>query len=75
METVTRNVRDLDPATRSTLERVIGHELRDSQQIVVQVGEPAKLPDWCNVYEGMTDEQIDEVDHEIRRLHTTRDVH
>jgi hypothetical protein len=46
METVKRNVSDLDPATRSTLEWMIGHELRDSQQVVVQMGEPAKLPDW-----------------------------
>jgi hypothetical protein len=37
METVVRNVRDLDQTDRSALERVVGHELGDGQQVVIQV--------------------------------------
>jgi len=37
METVFRNVRDLDPIDRSALERVVGHQLVESQQLVIQV--------------------------------------
>ncbi len=37
METVFRNVRDLDPIDRSALERVVGHHLAEGQQLVIQV--------------------------------------
>jgi hypothetical protein len=35
--TVTRNVRDIDAAGRNALERVLGGELADDQQIVISV--------------------------------------
>ncbi|HQU43028.1 MAG: hypothetical protein B7Z73_19300 [Planctomycetia bacterium 21-64-5] len=37
METVVRNIRDLDQADRSALERLVGHELRETQQVIVNV--------------------------------------
>jgi hypothetical protein len=37
MDTVTRDVRDLPPAERSALDRLIGHELRETQRVVIQV--------------------------------------
>ena len=37
METLVRNVRDLDQSDRSTLERLVGHQLRESQRLVIQV--------------------------------------
>jgi len=37
METVVRNVRDLDQIDRSALERVVGHQLGEGQQLVIQV--------------------------------------
>ena len=50
---------------------LVGHALRENQQLVVQVvnldlatARPAhgtaegKLPEWCNVYAGLTDEEI-----------------
>ena len=80
METVVRHIRDLDQTDRSALERVVGHALGESQELVIQVtgdpkyqpanGEPVKagrLPDWCNVYEGLTDQQIDELNETIFR--------
>lgn len=79
METVSRRVRDLEQDDRSALERVVGHSLGESQQVTIQVtGDrplPAQngnlpagqLPSWCNVYEGLTDEQIDDLDRSIVR--------
>ena len=59
-------------------EHVFGRPLGDDQQLIIQVvapgneqdggaedpcGAPAgKLPDWCNVYEGLSDQQIAEVE-------------
>ena len=86
METVTRNVGDLDPQARTALERVVGHELRANQQLVIQVvSAPATtpvaapsgqsgLPAWCNVYQGLTDTQIDDLDRAIVRSPTSRDL-
>ena len=85
METVIRSVGDLDAPDRCALERVVGHQLRENQQLVIQVvsinvpaqnsSAPAQsLPAWCNVYEGLSDERIDEIDGSIVRSHSSRDV-
>ncbi|HEV3345330.1 MAG TPA: hypothetical protein VG125_33440 [Pirellulales bacterium] len=85
METLVRNVRDLDQSDRSALERVVGHQLRESQRLVIQVinagvEEPAartaddELPAWSDVYEGLSDSEIDELDAAIVRTHSSRDV-
>jgi hypothetical protein len=86
METLVRNVRDLDQSDRSALERLVGHQLRESQRLVIQVmsvsvEEPAgaqpagdELPAWCNVYEGLSDTEIDDLDAAIVRTHSSRDV-
>jgi hypothetical protein len=66
------------------LERVVGQTLTENQRLLIQVtgddkphnGEPVpagQLPDWCNVYEGLTDQQIDELDQSIFRLPGGRD--
>jgi hypothetical protein len=81
MENIVRNVRDIDASDRDALEHVVGQALRDNQQIIIQVmalndeppttpGESAGggtdgLPDWCNVYEGLSDEEIAEVEKAI----------
>jgi hypothetical protein len=87
METVIRNVGDLDTQDRSALERVVGHQLRESQQLVIQVvsivappplatptAAGAQLPDWCRVYDGLTDAQVDELDQSIARSQSSRDI-
>lgn len=86
METAIRNVRDLDQTDRSALERVVGHQLRESQQLVIQVmdvamespaleaGSGGKLPEWCDVYEGLSDQEIDELDRSIVRSDSTRNL-
>jgi hypothetical protein len=82
METITRTVRDLAANERSTVEQLLGHRLLDNQQVIIQViaaeskPEPLppgdQLPDWCNVFEGMTDEEIAELEKSIFRSHTSR---
>jgi hypothetical protein len=87
METVLRHVRTLDQEDRSALERVVGQSLGESQQLVIQVtgdspnqptnGEPVQagqLPDWCCVYDGLTDREIEELNQSIVRLSGRRDV-
>jgi hypothetical protein len=78
MENVVRNVRDIDSADRQALEHMLGQQLRENQQLVIrvvtlglqpQVAEPPigamaapSLPDWCRVYEGLSDQEIADVE-------------
>ncbi|RPI89000.1 MAG: hypothetical protein EHM42_03780 [Planctomycetaceae bacterium] len=84
METITRRVRDLEAIERCAVERLVGHGLRENQQLIIQVvsGElgdeepstvsPSGLPAWCNVYEGMTGDEIAEVEQSIIRSKVSR---
>ncbi len=83
METINRNVRDLGVGERSVVETLVGHRLSDEQTLVIQVlgngvnAEPTQadtgdLPDWCNVYEGLTDDQIAEIEGAIVRCNGGR---
>jgi hypothetical protein len=80
MELITRHTRDLEPDERRVLERVLGRQLQDNQEVIIQVvtlgtqpagGQapplPGQLPDWCNVFEGLTGEQLAEVEQVILR--------
>lgn len=83
METITHNVRDLAATERSTVERLVGHSLRENQQLIIQVvsidltptdspngSQGDELPDWCKVHEGLTDEQIANIEKSIVRATT-----
>lgn len=86
VETIVHNVRDLNTNERSAVERLVGHTLRENQQLVIKVvnlaletEEPGngtgedRLPDWCNVYEGLSDDEIAILERAIsRRLDLTR---
>ncbi len=78
METIVLSVRDLNAIDRSSAEQLVGHALHENQNLVIQVldvdlaaerpGEAraaGKLPDWCNVYDGLTDEQIADLEKTI----------
>lgn len=81
MQEIIRNVRDIDNADRAALEHVAGRELRENQQLIISVvnldvtahppvqssAAAAGLPDWCNVYEGLTDEEVDDIEKSIVR--------
>lgn len=87
MENIVRNVRDIDTADRHALEHVIGQRLRENQRVIINIvsvdltpppakqphgDAPAALPEWCNVYEGMSDEEIGEVEKSIVRSPSSR---
>ncbi len=71
MGTIIRHVRDFEAEERRVLEQVIGQPLEENQDILIQIVAPASqqvketldlLPDWCNAYDGLTDEQVAEVE-------------
>jgi hypothetical protein len=87
METVVHQVRELGDSERSAAEQLVGHALHENQQLVIQVvsldttnseanevgQEPDRLPEWCNVYAGLSDEDIETLERAIsRRLDLTR---
>lgn len=85
METVIRNVGDFESADRRAIEHVLGTHLSENQQVLIQVldaekkpalppGPPVEstLPDWCNVYEGLSDSEIEEIETSIIRSRTNR---
>jgi hypothetical protein len=81
VETIVHNIRDLNAADRAALERMVGHLLKETQQVVVNVRdievEPTAsaqhgtttgdVPDWWKIYEGLSDQEIDELDQAIRQ--------
>jgi hypothetical protein len=80
MDTITRDVRDLSQAERSALERIIGHELRETQRVIVKVidvdsqvpseyrpQDASGVPPWWKVYEGLSDEEVDRLDEAVRQ--------
>jgi hypothetical protein len=87
MDSITRSVRDIDVADRRAIEHVIGTPLAENQQVVIHVLDldvPAaakkhsgsqdtlELPDWCNVYEGLSDAEIADLESSIVRSHDSR---
>jgi hypothetical protein len=78
METITRHVRDIESDERRVLEHVIGRQLQANQKVIIQVvtlggaaaeeakeegaPQPGQLPEWCNVYEDLTEKQLAEVE-------------
>jgi hypothetical protein len=90
MEAIIRQVRDIDQSERQVLEHVLGRQLKENQQIIIQVvnlasdksqspkgGETSagsdELPEWCNVYDGLSDEQVADVESAIlQRANLTR---
>jgi hypothetical protein len=56
-----------------TLANAEARQLRPSGSATGEEGKP-QLPEWCRVYEGLTDEQIDELDRSIVRSPSSREV-
>jgi hypothetical protein len=82
MDTIVRNVGDIDAGDRQALEHVLGQRLQQNQQLVIRVinlhgtlathGEStgcaqgsSTLPDWCDVYGGLSDEEIADLEKTI----------
>ncbi len=80
MESIIRQVRELESDERRVYEAALGQKLQENQQVILQVitlrtgqtalpaGDeqakhpPGQLPDYCNVYDGMSDEEIEELE-------------
>lgn len=74
-------VRDIAADERRVREHVIGQTLQANQEVIIQVvtledppreerqkatrGGETKLPEWCNVYDGLTPAQIADVEKAI----------
>jgi hypothetical protein len=82
---ITIDVTTLDLAHRQALEDVIGTRLHEGQRLVIGVTQsdrpasgPARKPtieDWAKVYEGLTEQQIEEIDRIAKtRANLTRNV-
>lgn len=85
MINVIRNVRDIDAAQKNSLENLLGVRLHDDQQIEISIlggsasGVPEApsdhggvLPEWCNVYHGLTAAEIEELETAIVRTSGSR---
>ncbi len=75
MENIVRDVRDIDTGDRHALEHVVGKALRDNQRLIIQIVSidlsettvaqdtgTGELPEWCNVYEGLSDSEVAEIE-------------
>jgi hypothetical protein len=72
------DVTSLDDEHRRALEDVIGTQLRHNQRLMISVTEvdvtPAtdtprraqSISDWTSVYEGLTDEEVEAIDREVK---------
>lgn len=82
MDSISRNVKDLDFSDRRALEHAIGSPLAENQIVVIQVvnsGVPESLtspaesadeqqiPDWWKIYDGLGDQEIERLDQAIRQ--------
>lgn len=88
METITRQVGEMQAPERSAAELLLGHRLRGHEQLILQVLEldvtvplaedsrPAQtLEDWVHVYDGLSDEEIEKIDAIAKnRANLTRDL-
>ena len=61
MSKVIRRISEISSEERRIYESVLGEPLRDDQQVVLEVVSPG-LPDWCDVYKGLSDAEIAEVE-------------
>jgi len=76
MENIVRDVRDIDVGDRLAIEHVVGRSLRDNQRLIIQLvdveiptrefptnaGRSSTLPEWCNVYKGLSQDEIADVE-------------
>jgi predicted RNA methylase len=75
MEIIAKDVPQLPAELRSVVETWFGRPLRDDQQIVLQIVDSPEQrfdvvlanPPWGNVYEGMSDEEIEQAHGAIVR--------
>ena len=78
METI-KKISDIDPRDRAVVERVFGQRLEAAGNIVlilktvdaapsIPLAAGDELPSWCNVLEGLSDEDLAEFDATVTRI-------
>lgn len=86
METIVRNVAEIDSADRQAIEHLLGRDLAEHQQVIIRIVDldPASpdqsavpgaegVPAWWKIYEGLSNEDVDRLDGAIRpRANLTR---
>ena len=87
MESIVRNVSDIDVRDRHALEHVVGRALRDDQRLIIRLAEieiPVEpvvvaprlgeaLDDWTRFYDGLSNREVDEIDEIVKtRANLTR---
>ena len=61
-----RNTKDIAPSDRQVLEGLSGKPLHENQRVMTRVLENVpELPAWCDVYKGLSDEEITELEPTI----------
>jgi hypothetical protein len=78
MESITLYVADIGIDDRQALEHVVGQQLSENQQVVIHIvsrevpsaetsnkQSSGSLPEWCNVYEGLSDQQVSELEQVV----------
>jgi len=81
MEKVIRKVTEIDQSDRRAIEHLIGQNLAEHQQVIISVvnldrtnGDDSSavaasggVATWWNIYEGLSEEDIDRLEQVIRR--------
>lgn len=71
MESISRTVSEFAAPQRQAIEQMLGHPLRDDQQVTISVqpdiAEPpaARLPEWLDLFAGLTDEEVNDLESAI----------
>ena len=77
------DIGSLDASHRRALEELVGRELEANQRLTISItdidpvppmAKPAQsLKDWTEIYDGLSDEEVDEIDQIIKtRANLTR---
>jgi hypothetical protein len=57
MESIIRNVKDIESDKRQWLESAVGHQLQDNQQIIIRILSPGTPPDQQTKEQALSDLQ------------------
>ena len=80
MESIVRDVSQIESPDREALEHMLGQQLREGQRVMIHVvsfapstvespldsvDDMATLPAWCHVFEGLSDQETSELEEVI----------
>lgn len=88
MKTLVKSVKDMEAAERSTIERIVGERLEDNQRLFIRITDDlqnavnskvngkveSELPEWCNIYEGLSTHEVEKLSDSIMRVVSNRSM-